>query len=326
MRRRELLMLCAGALAVPSGLFARPARKVYRIGFLGTAFASGYENEVEWIRTGLRQYGYVEDKNLIVEYRWGEGKRERDKTHAAEFVALKVDAIVVHGLPGALVAAHETSTIPIVMADGSDPVEAGLAATLARPGRNVTGSTSFVPEESAKRLELLQQVVPHMRRIAFLISSEPPPALPITRQALANAAASMKVELREFRMHDATDLPQAFTAMSEAHIDAAVINNEPLLNSHAAAIAVLAGVKKLPAIGYARFADAGGLLAYGANRPALYGRVGYFLDRIFKGDKPGDLPFERAKRFDLIINLNAAQALGVQIPESLLLRADRVIE
>lgn len=319
--------LGAIALSSPRTLLGQQRGvKVHRIGFLGTAFAAGYVRELEWVRTGLRKLGYEEGKNLVIEYRWAEGSAERAREIAAEFVALKLDAILVHGTPGAIAAARETSTIPIVMADGSDPVAAGLAATLARPGRNVTGSTSFVPEESAKRLELLKEVAPQMRRVALLRSSQPPLAYAAIRKALDGTAASMKVELREFVMRESADLPQAFRSMGETRVDAVLINNEPLLNSQASVIGALALLVRLPSIGYPSFADAGGLLAYGANRDALYGRAGYFLDRIFRGAKPGDIPFEQAAKFDLIVNLKTANALGVKVPPEVRLRADRVIE
>ncbi len=327
MDRRRFVVMIGGALAVPLASFAQQqAAKVHRIGFLGTAYASGYVRELDWVPGGLRQLGYVEGRNIVIEYRWAESNPGRVRELAAELVALKLEAILVHGLPGAAAVAKETSTIPVVMADGADPVAAGLAASLARPGGNVTGSTSFVPEESAKRLQLLKEVVPRAKRVAFLVSTLNPEIFALTRKALEAAATATKVELQEFLVREATDLPDAFNAMSGARIDAAVINSEPLLNSHTGVIAALASVKRLPAVAYASFADAGGLLAYGANRLALYGRAAYFLDRIFKGAKPGDIPFERATKFDLIVNLKTAKALGLKIPQSVLLRADRVIE
>lgn len=326
MKARRAALLAAAALLVAPRVVAQPGTKVHRVGFLGTAFAAGYVRELEWIRGGLRKVGYEEGRNLVIEYRWAEGSAERTQRIAAEFVALKVDAILVHGIPGAVAASRETSTIPIVMADGSDPVAAGLALSLARPSRNVTGSTSFVPEESAKRLELLKEVLPHVRRVALLRSSQPPPAYAAIRKALDGTAASMKVELREFVVREPAELPDAFRAMDKTAVEGLVVNNEPLLNSQASVIGALASVTRLAAIGYPSFADAGGLLAYGANREALYGRAGYFLDRIFKGAKAGDIPFEQAAKFDLIVNLKTASALGVRIPHEVRLRADRVID
>lgn len=324
--RRRSLLLAACAMA-PCAAFAREkAGRIHRIGFLGTAFASGYVREVEWIREGLRKHGYVEGKNLAIEYRWAEGKPARSQEIAREFVAMKVDAILVHGLPGALAAARETPTIPIVMADGGDPVAAGLAANLARPGRNVTGSFSFILEEIGKRLELLKEVVPHLKRIAFLASTVHP-VLDAQRSTLHATARSIgAVEVREFLVREAADLAGAFNDIARTALDGVLVNNEPLLNSQATTIAALAAAMRLPSVGYASFADAGGLLAYGANRQALYGRAGYFLDRVFKGAKPADMPFERAARFELIANRKTAKALGLVIPQSILLRADRVIE
>lgn len=323
-----MLALGACALGVPLVSSGQPAgAKSYRIGFLGTASAPGYVREVEWIREGLRRYGFEEGRNLIVEYRWAEGKPERMREIAAEFVALKVDALVTHNSIGAVALARETATIPIVMADGGDPVVWGLAVSLARPGRNVTGSTSFIGEETAKRLELLKEVLPRTRRVAFLSTAGfPKAAYDTNRKALQETAAPMKVELHDFVVKDPAELPEAFRAMGKAGMDAVVVNNEPVLNAQASVIGALAALTRLPSVGYPSFADAGGLLAYGANRPALYGRVGYFLDRIFKGTKPGDIPFERAAKFDLIVNAKVAQALGVAISAALRLRADRVIE
>jgi putative ABC transport system substrate-binding protein len=316
--------MMGGALAAPL-VFAQAGR-VYRVGFLGTAFASGYVREVEWVRVGLRDRGYVEGKNLVVEYRWAEGNPDRVQAIAAEFVALRVDVIVVHGIPGALAAAKATSTIPIVMADSADPVAAGLAKSLARPGGNVTGSTSFVTEEGGKRLQLIQEMVPGIRRAAFLFSSQHPASvIAQNRKALGEAAAAMKIEMQEFVVKDGSELPDTFNAMSKARADAIVINSEPLLNSNAGVIAGLAAITRIPAVGYASYADAGGLLAYGANRAALYGRSGYFLDRIFKGAKPAEMPIERAAKFDLVINAKTARALGIRIPQPLQLRADRVV-
>lgn len=325
MRRKLLVALGASAFA-PTLTFAQPAVRVWRIGFFGTAFASGYVKEVAWIRNGLKEFGYEEGKNVRIEYRWAEGKPERIREIAAEFVALKVDAILTHGLPGAMAAAKATSAIPIVMADGSDPVAAGLAASLARPGGNVTGSVSFVPEESAKRLELIKEVAPRTRRVAFIVSAQAPVILNITRKALENAAVTMKVELQEFVMQEAADLPDIFNGLTKSRIDAIIINNEPMLNSQASVLAALANSKRMAAVGNPTLVDSGILLGYGSDRQVLYTRAAYFLDRIFKGSKPGEIPFERASRFQFALNLKTAKAIGVDISQSLLSRADKVIE
>ncbi|MCC2654554.1 MAG: hypothetical protein K0Q60_4720 [Microvirga sp.] len=325
LRRRQFLAFLGTMLAAPADALAQSVGKVWRVGFLGIASASGYVRELDWIRGGLRELGYVEGRNIVIEYRWAEGNPERLQQHAAEFAALKVDAILTHATAGALAAVRATKTIPVVAADGSDPVAAGLVTSLARPGGNVTGSFSFTLEEVGKRLQLLKETVPGIKTLAFLASPFDP-SLPRKREALLEAAVSLKVEVTEYAMRGAEDLPEAFNAMGKERCDALLVNNEPLLNSHIGAIASLAAVKRLPSVGYASFADAGGLLAYGANRAALYGRVGYFVDRIFKGAKPGDIPFERAAKFDTIINLKTAKALGITIPPTVRLRADRMIE
>jgi putative ABC transport system substrate-binding protein len=325
MRRRRFLG-SVGVLLVANRARAQPREvKVFQIGFLGIASASGYVRELDWIRAGLRDLGYVEGRNLVIEYRWAEGNPQRMSEIAKEFVSLNVDAVLTHATAGALAAARETSAIPIVAADGSDPIAAGLAKSLARPGGNVTGSFSFTLDEVGKRLQLLKEILPRIKRLAFLASATDP-TLAGKRKALDEAAASMNVTVDDYRIREGADLPETFNAMDKARNDAILVNNEPLLNSHAGTIAGLAAVKRLPSAGYASFADAGGLLAYGANRPALYGRAGYFLDRIFKGAKPGDIPFERAARFDLIVNLKTARSLGLKIPQSILIRVDRVIE
>jgi putative tryptophan/tyrosine transport system substrate-binding protein len=325
MNRRAFLSALASLFATPLAI-AQQAASMRHIGFLGTAYASGYVRELEWVRGGLRKFGYVEGKNITVEYRWAESNAARLKEMATDLARLKVDVIVTHSIPGASAARQATSTIPIVMADGADPVAAGLATSLARPGGNVTGSMSFVPEESGKRLQLLKEALPRIERVAFLASSLNPKTFSLVKKAIAEAAASLKIELQEFVVHTATDLPEAFNAIGAARMDAAVISNEPLLNSQVGVIAGLASIKRLPTIGFVSFADAGGLLAYGANRPALYGRAAYFVDQIFKGAKPADIPFERATKFEVIVNLRTAKALGIAIPRSMLLRADRVIE
>lgn len=324
-RRRRFLLGATALLCPPLPSLAEQPGRVHVIGFLGATSAAAYVRELEWIRAGLRKRGYVEGGNLVIEARWAEGSGSRLREIAAELVALKVDAIVTHALPGTVAAAAETRTIPIVMADGPDPVAAGLAISLARPGGNVTGSFSFVFDEIGKRLQLLTEVVPRFGRAAFLASSADI-IIAEKRKALQSAAVSLNLEVHQFLVRESADLAEAFNVMVKAKMDGILVNNEPFLNSQAGAIAALAMAKGLPSVGYASFADAGGLLAYGANRPALYGRVGYFIDRIFKGANPGEIPFERAAKFDMIVNLKTARALAIEIPRLVLLRADRTIE
>jgi putative ABC transport system substrate-binding protein len=307
------------------GSFAQQQRKIWRIGFLGTASASGYVKEIDAIRAGLRDLGYVEGRNIVIEYRWAESNPERLKEMAAELVALKVDVIITHSFPGARTAGQATTTIPIVMADGPDPVATGLVASLARPGGNITGSTAFQTELTAKRLELLKEVVPRLKRVSVLFNPLNPFSAVVLRE-METPAKAMKLELHEFAVRSPEELPGAFTAMAKKRVEAAVIGEDPLFNSNPGVIAALAVTHRLPASGLTIFADAGGLLGYGANRPLLYGRAASFVDKILKGAKPGDLPIERATKFDLIVNLKTAKALGIKIPQQVLQRADRVIE
>ena len=324
--RRKLLVALGAGLAAPLASFAQqqPA-KVVRIGWLGTAFASGYVREVDAVRAGLRELGYVEGRNIVIEYRWAENNPDRLKEMAAELVALKVDVIITHSIPGARTAGQATKTIPIVIADAGDPVATGLVASLARPGGNITGSTSFLTEVTAKRFELLKEALPRIIRVAVLVNPNNP-FVAISLKSMEAAAKTMKVELLQFPVRETGDIPGAFIAMAKAKVDAAVIAEEPLLNSNAGVIAGLAAIQRIPAVGFTNLADAGGLLAYGANRPVVFGRAAYFVDRILKGAKPGDLPIERATKFELIINMKTAKALGIKIPQSILVRADKVIE
>jgi len=324
-RRKLVIALGAGALAAPLASFAQQQGKVWRIGFLGVASASGYVKEIDAIRARLLDLGYAEGRNIVIEYRWAEGSPERLKELAAELVALKVDVIITHSLPGARAAALATTTIPIVIADGPDPVTAGLVASFARPGGNITGSTAFQTELAAKRLELLREVMPRLRRVSVLFNALNPNYVTYARE-MEIASRRMKVELHQFPVKGTEEFPDAFAAMAKKRSEAVVIGEDPMLNSNGGAIAALAVTHRLPAIGFTNFADAGGLLGYSANRPLLYGRAASFVDKILKGAKPGDLPIERATKFDLIVNLKTAKALGIRIPQQVLQRADRVIE
>ena len=324
-RRKLLVALGAAALGSPLTPHAQPQSKVWRIGILGVASAAGLVKEVDAIRAGLRDLGYVEGRNIVIEFRWAESNPERLKAMAAELVALKVDVIITHATSGARTAAQATKTIPIVMADGPDPVVAGLVASLARPGGNITGSTGFQIELATKRMEMLKEVAPRIKRMAVLLSgSNPNNALHFSN--MQTAAKSMKVELHKFEVRGVEELAGAFIAMVKQRVDSAVISEAPLLGSNGGVIAALAATHRLPSIGNSTFPDAGGLLGYGANHQVMWGRAANFVDKILKGAKPGDIPIERATRFELVINLKTAKALGIKIPQQLLQRADRVIE
>ena len=307
MDRRKFVTMIGSALAAPLAHFAQAQGKIWRIGFLGIASASGYVKEVDAIRAGLRELGYVEGGNIVIEYRWAENSPERLRAMAAELAALKVDVIITHAFPGVRAAALATKTIPIVIADGPDPVAAGFVTSLARPGGNITGSTAFQAELAGKRLELLKEVLPRLKRVSVLSNALNSNQVVYLR-GMEPAARAMKVDLVQFEVRTLEDLPGAFTAMAKQRVDAAVINEDPLLNTNAATIAALAATHRLPAAGLTTFADAGGLLGYGPNRPLLYGRAANFVDKILNGAKPGEVPIERATKFDLIVNVRAAKS------------------
>jgi len=325
-RRRLLVALGAGALAVPLLSFAQqqPA-KIPRIGFLGLASASGYASQVEALRAGLHDLGYAEGKNLVIEFRWAEGKYDRLPELATELVRLKVDVIVTHGTPGVRAAKKTTTTIPIVMAAVGDAVATGLVASLARPGGNVTGSTFFSPELHAKRLELIKEAMPNITRVGMLGNPENP--VFVADIKLVNVAAkSMKVELQRFLARGPDDFESVFSAMAKNHVQAVLIEGEPMTNVNSKALATIATKYHLAAAGNRAFADSGGLVGYGQNNLEVFRRAAYFVDKILKGAKPGDLPIERTAKFDLVVNLKTAKALGIKIPQQLLQRANKVIE
>ena len=296
-----------------------------RVGIFERTSADKYKASEKLFVDTLRELGWVEGTNIVFDRVFANDELSRLPALAAALVNRSPNLIYAIGSADAAVAA--TRTIPIVLGSQSDFVERGWAKSLAHPGGNLTGTTSFQAEFAAKRIELLKEVAPRIKRIAFLASSTMPASFAsVQKKAVDAAANSLKVELREFVVREPAEIPEAFNAMTKSRVEAVLINEEPMLNSNASVIAGLAAVKKLPAVGFASFADAGGLLAYGANRPAVYGRVAYFVDRILKGAKPGDIPFERPTKFDRVINLKTAKTLGIKIPNSILVQATRVIE
>lgn len=325
-RRKLVMALGVSALAAPFGSFAQqqPA-KIPRIGFLGLASASGYASQVEALRAGLHDLGYAEGKNLVIEFRWAEGKYDRLPELAAELVRLKVDVIVTHGTPGVRAAKMTTTTIPIVMAAVGDAVATGLVASLAHPGGNVTGSTFFSPELHAKRLELIKEAMPQLTRVGIL-GNQDNPVFAADIKLVNVAAKSMKVELQRFLARGPDDFESVFSAMAKNQVQAVLIEEEPMTNVNSKALATIATKYHLAAAGNRAFADSGGLVGYGQNNLEIFRRAAYFVDRILKGAKPGDLPVEHAMKFELGINRKTANALGIKIPDSMLVRADKVIE
>lgn len=326
-RRRIILGLAAGALAVPLASFAQqPQGKVPRIGFLISETLSGQASRVEALRAGLRDLGYVEGKSIAIEVRSADGKYDRLPELAAELARLQVDVLVAFGIKAVVAAKHATATIPIVVpATTSDLVAMGLISGLARPGGNITGSAMFGPETAAKQVELFKEAVPRITRVAVLLNPANA-ARGLILQAMRATAKSLKLELQPFEVRTAKEFGRTFSAMAKGDVDAIAVTQDTLFGSNAKEIADLAARQRLPSAGNKEFAEAGGLIGYGANNAELYRRGAYFVDRILKGAKPADLPVEGPTRFELVINMKTAKGLGIKIPESILIRADKVIE
>jgi len=326
MRRREFIRLFSSTtVAWPLAARAQQAGKVHRIGFLGSATARGSAKAVESFRAGLREFGYVEGRNIGIEFRWAEGNYDRLSDLVANLIATNVDVLITHGTPGTRAAKEATTTIPIVMAISGDAIATGLVSSLARPEANLTGSTYFLPQLNAKRLELLKEVFPSISRAAALSNPDNPVSRPIipTMQA---AAASLNVILEVVRAQGPSEFSPAFAAMTKSRVGSVVVTEDGEFAASFRTIAALALANKLPSIGAREYAEAGGLIGYGVNILDLYRRAAYFVDRILKGAKPADLPVEQPTKFELVINLSTAKALGLTIPPTLLSRADDVIE
>ncbi len=329
-RRAFIETIVGGLLAAPLAAEAQQARKVPRIGFLGTRTPSDTSSAFDAFRQGLRELGWVEGQNIVIEYRWAEGRYERLPTLAAELVRLKVDIIVAVTTPGIQAAKNATETIPIVMISGSaDPVGLGLIASLARPGGNVTGLSYSVGREIfGKGLELLKETVPKVRRVAILSNPSNPasPVQPLIIREVYVAARSLGVQLLlEARGPNGFD--GAFAAMAKERVGALLVVADSIFILHRTRLADLAAKSRLPAMyGFREHVEAGGLMSYGANLADLYRRAATYVDKILKGAKPADLPVEQPTKFELVINLKTAKALGLTIPQSLLGRADEVIE
>jgi putative ABC transport system substrate-binding protein len=325
--RREFMTLMAGGLlAAPRAAEAQQAGKVYRIGVLGATSASAYTVYLEALRQGLRDLGYVEGKNTVIEARWAEGRYDRLPDLAAELIRGKVDLIVTHGPAGARAAKQATSSVPIVMAVVGDAVAGGFVASLSRPGGNVTGSSFLWPELSAKRLELLKDVFPGVTRVAVLSNPDNPNFQGALKEAMDVAARSLRLRLQYADARGPDDFERAFSVVAKWRADALVVPEDAVFISHARRIAELGVRNRLRTIGFREYAEAGGLMAFGVNFADLWRRAAVFVDKILKGAKPADLPVEQPTKFELVINLKTAKALGLTIPQSVLGRADQVIE
>ncbi len=325
MHRRAFLGTLA-LLAAARAAEAQQAGKVYRLGYLGINRPPAGSPSLgpEPFLTTLRELGHVEGKNLILERRWSEGRPERYSEFAAELVALRVDAIVTSGMLQVFAARQATSTIPIIMAVSEDPVGAGLAASLARPGGNVTGFTRDVGREvMLKTLQLLREAVPKASRVGVLFHPEPNVGI----ERLQTAAAGLTITLHPLGIRTADDISKAFTALPRQGLDALLVLGNVVAATHRRLIIDLSATQKTPAMYWWRqLVDEGGLISYGPDFAELWRGAAGYVDKIFRGAKPGELPIQQPSKFELVVNLKTAKALGLTIPPSLLARAEQVIE
>ena len=324
MKRREFITFLGGAAAALPLAAVRAQQAMRVVGFLGGAAPAGYAVLIEAFRSGLRDHGYIEGQNIRIEYRWAQTQYENLPALAADLVQRKVDVIVTQGTPAALAAKQATTTIPIVMAIVGDPVESGIVASYSRPGGNITGSSFFFPEINAKRLELMKSLMPGLKRAGVLMNPDNIAMISVLR-AMGEVAKAMDVKLKHVEVRRPDELESAF-AQAKSQIQAHTVIDEGLFIANAKRIAELAIRNQLPGIGFREYCEAVGLAAYGVNFPHIWRRAATFVDKIFKGAKPADLPIEQATRFEFIINLRAARSFGLEVPPTLLARADEVIE
>ena len=326
-----MIRLCAFmvALAVVTlsfGAQAQQAGRVYRIGLLLPVSAEGAAANVDALRRALRDLGYVEGRNVTFEYRYAQGRDAVIPSLAADLVRLNVDVIVTQGVQAARASKQATTTIPIVMGAIADPVATGIVSSLARPGGNVTGVTSASLELESKRLQLLRDLVPRVSRIGTFWNPLNPLSALILDQTQA-AARAMGLELIAVEARITDEFAQAFATMTQARPEALTVPTEVVLFDRRARILEFVARSRLPAVyGYREYVDAGGLMFYGPSWPDLFRRAATYVDKILKGAKPADLPIEQPTKFELVINLKAAKALGLAIPPALLLQADQVVE
>jgi putative tryptophan/tyrosine transport system substrate-binding protein len=325
-RRRFLLTSLAGALAAPLAVEAQPRQTVPRVGILPPGPISERAHLWEAFRQGLRDLGYIEGQNIILIFPSEEVTRDRLPHVATELAGLKVDVLVAATTEAVQAAMKASKTIPIVAPVMADPVGAGLAVSMARPGGNVTGTSYMSSDLSGKRLELLKSIIPEVSRVAVL-SSRTAPLLSLQMREMEKAARALGVRLHPVEVSGSRDLEAAFQAVLKAGASALITLDDTLIFTHRGRIVKLAGENRLPAVyGFKEFADAGGLMSYAPNLVETYRRTAIYVDKILKGGRPGDLPIEQPTKFELVINLKTAKALGLTIPPSLLLRADQVIE
>ncbi len=325
MRRRELMLLLGGMMTTARALCAQQ-KAMPVIGYLGNISPGVSAPSLAGFRQGLSETGYVEGQNVAIEYRWAEGRYDRLPALAADLIGRKVDVIVTASTPGIQAAKSATSTIPIVFFGGGDLVALGLVASLARPGGNLTGISIMSPELNPKRLDLLSELVPQAGMMALLVN----PSRPDTESVIGDVqeAAGLKgVRLHILKAGTEAEIDAAFTSLVQLRAGALVVASDPFFNSRREQLVALASRHAVPAIWeWREFAEAGGLISYGSNLTGGWRPVGIYVGKILKGAKPADLPIQQPTKFELVINLKTAKALGLTVPQSLLGRADEVIE
>jgi len=325
LKRREFITLLGGSVAWPLAARAQQANKLPRIGFLGSGAAAAQGQWVAAFLQRLRELGWIEGRNLTIEYRWAEGSSDRAAVLAAEFVRLKVDVIVTYANPMVVATKKVTSAIPIVFAAAADPLGTGLVASLARPGGNVTGLSVQNTELAGKHLELLRELIPELRRLAIMANVGNSASLLEMREVQA-AAHGIGIEVATLEIRRAEDIAPAFEE-AKGRADALYVCIDTVLFSNRIRISTLAIGAHLPTmLSNREFVAAGGLISYGPSFPDLFRRAGDHVDKILRGAKPGDIPVEQPTKFDLVINLTTAKAIGLEVPPTLLGRADEVIE
>ena len=326
-RRRLIIAFAAGLATAARVSLAQPTRKVPQVGYVGNASPSLETALVEGFRLGLRERGYVEGKTIEIQYRWANGKINALPALIAELIALKVDVLVTAGTPAALAAKKATATVPIVMAAVGDAVDSGIVPSLARPGGNITGLSTLYTQLEGKRIQILHELVPKLKNVALLTN----PANPFTTHMLKSALAatnSRHLTTHVYEVSAVGDFDKVFAAIAKSKSDAmAVLADRPFLVSNRQRIVEFAAQNRLPAMyPFSEFMDDGGLVFYGPNFPEMFRRSATYVDKIIKGAKPADLPLEQPTRFEFIVNAKTAKALGLTIPQSLMISANKVIE
>jgi putative ABC transport system substrate-binding protein len=328
MERRSFMGAMAGSAALATlGAFAQPAGKIYRIGYLSTPSAAAVRNALDAFLAKLRELGWIDGQTIAIEYRWAEGDVDRLPGLAADLVMRKVDLIIAPAASAALAAKNATATIPIVMMFPIEPVELGLVASLSKPGGNVTGTT-YAPDSGifGKQLELLKEAVPGANRVAVLWNPADPGFTSQRSEVLESVARTRRIRLQRVAASNAQDLDGAFAAMVRERADALIGSGSSTWIVHRAKLAELAVRHRLPTMyGYREMVEAGALMSYGVNMVDFIGRAAIYVDKILKGAKPADLPVEQPTKFELTINLKTAKAIGVSLPQPLLVRADQVL-